>query len=317
MTPAPAAASSRAWHAAGCHRLSDPATPGASSPTGMGSGSASPSTYWFHSGAAVCAPASSSTSSTPSVRASATPHICMLSPRTRSGNSTVLSSTVTPSPSRARAAGAAPPRRSRRPPRPRRRCPVIDILTLLGRRRRRSDIASATASTVRWVLARGTSGNTEASSTQGNSHAEYPAVGADHARGRVGRPNGRSRRCAGCPAALAISHAVDRGVALQLGAPFPVGRRRRGATTPAKAGEASSSRARRRASRRRARSARADNIRSSMTGWASGSGEARTSSPRDAHWLTHTPTRPNAEAGDWFMATSSMSFSPAPSSPDE
>ena len=40
---------------------------------------------------AMCAPAVMSTSSTPSWRASRTPHACMDSPRTRSGNSAVAS----------------------------------------------------------------------------------------------------------------------------------------------------------------------------------------------------------------------------------
>ena len=79
---------------------------------GMSRGSSPLGKYCRQVGA-TCAPAAISTSSTPSWRASRTPHACIDSPRTRSGNSTVASSTVTPRPSRASArdsdAPAIPP----------------------------------------------------------------------------------------------------------------------------------------------------------------------------------------------------------------
>ena len=69
---------------------------------GMSPTSPAPSMYCFHTGV-MCAPASSKTSSTPRSRASFTPQVCMLSPRTRSANSVLASSTVTPTPARASA----------------------------------------------------------------------------------------------------------------------------------------------------------------------------------------------------------------------
>ena len=88
--------------------MSDPSTPGSIMPIGSGGSSPPPSAYCFHV-LAVWAPAPRSTASTPNVRASCTPHTCMLSPRTRSGNTRLLSSTATESPSWARANASEAP----------------------------------------------------------------------------------------------------------------------------------------------------------------------------------------------------------------
>src|SRR5438270_1717782 len=114
MTSAPAlaAASIRAWHASGWRMLSEPGIPSAIRHIGISPASPTPSTYCFQTGA-TCAPASSSSFSIPSWRASFTPQTCMLSPRTRSSKVRLASRTVTPRPCEAKAyareAPAIPP----------------------------------------------------------------------------------------------------------------------------------------------------------------------------------------------------------------
>jgi hypothetical protein len=123
--------------------------------------------------------------------------------------------------------------------------------------------------------------------------------------------------------------------------PLPVASIPTRSTTSWNAGVSSSSSARRMPSRMRTRSDRSDSWFWSMTGCTSGSGDASANTPRDSVWLTHTHSRPgptrsppltppqvpppspasaasiSSEASVWLIATIIMSFSPAPSRPDE